>query len=303
MAEAYDVRAYPTYLMLNAEGQLLDRWLGYGKRRFLEHLTLALEDQTPMSARRTRYGAEPTAIDAARLGSFEAAYGEHLKAANYFRDAERLNQDPTRDYRLQVFESIADGLRDRTFTVDHLRRAAEAVVASPHCTPRALLRVAWTCVQVGVREGDPALVVAYMDRALEATAGGHDTDLELSRKILLVEHALHVARDSALAVTYKRETMPAGWMGRTAELNSFAWWCFENRVNLAEAEELARKAVGLAKQGKELAMVLDTLAEICAARGNGQEALALMEQAALQDPQEAHYARQLRRFRQLANGD
>ena len=81
--------------------------------------------------------------------------------------------------------------------------------------------------------------------------------------------------------------------------NSFAWLCFENRVNLEDAELLARRGAELAAPGKERAMILDTAAEICNARGNCDDAVELMRQALAEHPDSEHYATQLTRFEDI----
>jgi tetratricopeptide (TPR) repeat protein len=121
-----------------------------------------------------------------------------------------------------------------------------------------------------------------------------------ARKELMADQALHVLRDPERAVALKREAMPAGWRESASDLNGFAWWCFEGRVNLPEAEECARRGVELAAAGKEKAMILDTLAEIVSARGNPQEAVSLIQQAIDQAPDDRYYPRQLERFRTAA---
>jgi len=116
------------------------------------------------------------------------------------------------------------------------------------------------------------------------------------RKSLLIANALYVEKDKEKALALKRENQPEGWMDDAGKLNAFAWWCFENNVNLPEAEELARKGVALAKPGKEKAQILDTVAEICNARGDCKDAVTLTEQAIKEDPKSDYYPKQLARF-------
>ena len=92
------------------------------------------------------------------------------------------------------------------------------------------------------------------------------------------------------------ETRPEGWEEDPGELNGFAWWCFENRINLEQAEDLARRGVELAPEGEEKAMVLDTLAELVFLRGDENEAVALIRQAIEQSPDNEYYREQMVRF-------
>jgi len=83
-------------------------------------------------------------------------------------------------------------------------------------------------------------------------------------------------------------------------LNSFAWWCFENKINLQEAAELGRRGVKLAEPGRGKAMIIDTVAEIENLRGNPREAVKLMEQAVKEDPASDQWKKQLERFKKTA---
>jgi S-methylmethionine-dependent homocysteine/selenocysteine methylase len=90
-------------------------------------------------------------------------------------------------------------------------------------------------------------------------------------------------------------------MENAGNLNGFAWWCFENNVNLQEAETLSRKSVKLAEAGREKAMYLDTLAEICNSLGKHREAADLMKSAVAEKPDDDYYQKQLEKFEKLAS--
>jgi tetratricopeptide (TPR) repeat protein len=139
--------------------------------------------------------------------------------------------------------------------------------------------------------------------ALEATEGTQDPDMVKARRSLLLEKALHIDNDLETAVQLKKDSMPEGWKDSPGDLNSFAWWCFENKVNLEQAEKLARTAVEMSEPGQEKAMVLDTLAEICNELGNCGEAVALMQAALEEAPDNEYFQKQLERFQELLDSD
>jgi hypothetical protein len=60
---------------------------------------------------------------------------------------------------------------------------------------------------------------------------------------VLLDYAFYVEHDPGKALRLKREAMPADWESNPQWLNAFAWWCYERKINFAEAEEIARKAV------------------------------------------------------------
>ena len=146
---------------------------------------------------------------------------------------------------------------------------------------------------------DPALFAPYLEPALESSESLTDERAKRMRSDLEISGALLVKGDRDLAVAMKKTSMPAQWEASAGDVNKFAWWCFENQVNLEEAERLARKGADLAKPGEEKAEILDTAAEICNLLGNCDDAVSLAERAAKEDPKEEHYARQLKRFAEL----
>jgi tetratricopeptide (TPR) repeat protein len=93
--------------------------------------------------------------------------------------------------------------------------------------------------------------------------------------------------------------LPEGWMEDANELNNFAWWCFENEVNLEEALELAIKGAELAENDSARANVLDTAAEICNALGNCEEAIVKIKKAIELDPDNDYFKDQLARFEEI----
>ena len=302
LAKAHAVRAYPTFELMGTDAATIDRWVGYSKAMLLTTLPEALKDPTPLEAKRARFERAPTAADAAALGRYHASRYEPTDAVRYFREAQRMNTDPAQDYTEMIFENIARGVPDTTFTLLDLKEAADAVLGTPGQSPERLLTLGMTTLQIGLGQGDPAFAAPYLKAAIDATAGATDEQTQQFRRELLAEQALHITREPERAVALKRETMPAGWMARASDLNSFAWWCFEGRVNLPEAEALARQGVELAEAGREKADILDTLAEIVNARGNPQEAVTLIQQAIQEAPDYKYLSRQLERFQKLAAG-
>ena len=115
----------------------------------------------------------------------------------------------------------------------------------------------------------------------------------------LPDYALNIQKDLDRALELKKASLGEDWMETAKGLNNFAWWCFENRVNLDEAEQLARKGVELAKAGVEKANVLDTLAELCNLQGNCGDSVHLIEMAIAEAPDNDYFRNQLTRFQEL----
>lgn len=377
LVEEHSVRVFPTFVLMNSQGEAIDSWIGYGKSGFIEKLSAALEDPTTIAEKEKRFGQTPTADLAARLASYHAARSEHREAVQLYRAADRLSQDLDVNYLTMVLRQVSYGLRDSTFTPDDLCKVADSLLTSPRIKTEDLLYVGSTMVSYLRTSGDTALAAPYIAAAVERTGGTTAPDTTRSRKYLLVDYELYVTMDRSAAVERRKAAMPEGWnenfqelfffaswcadnqinleeakevgvkalslarrdeddrypsiirnalsdiclaLGDTIEasvhrkagqpegwtedparLNSVAWWCFEHNVNLAEAETFAKRGVDLAQPGSEKAMILDTLAEICHARGRTAEAVVLMQEAIREDPDDSYYQEQLDRFQGIAD--
>jgi tetratricopeptide (TPR) repeat protein len=148
-------------------------------------------------------------------------------------------------------------------------------------------------------EAAPEAAVPFIRSALEATAGSDDEDLISMHRGLQVESALLIDHDPVKALGLKREGLPEGWDTDPRQLNRFAWWCFENDVNLEEALALALQGVELSESPGDQANILDTAAELCNKLGNCGEAVQHMQRAVELNPDRQYYKDQLAKFEAL----
>ena len=300
LAERFGVKGYPTYIVLNAAGETVDRWMGYGDPDgFLAALQGAVNDPSTVAEKLARYEEMPNACDAEKLGDIYAAEDDPGKALAMYRAADELNIKPMAGLAGKIFQTLASGYFSETFSLEEITAGADAVLAlEGDDNTMTLVQVARTMGMVGNRAGKVELSQPYLLAALEATEGTQDPFMVDARRSLLLEKALHIDNDLETAVQLKRDSMPEGWKDNAGDLNNFAWWCFENKVNLEQAEKLARSAVELSEPGREKAMILDTLAELCNELGNCGEAVALMQTALEEDPDNEYFKKQLERFKE-----
>jgi tetratricopeptide (TPR) repeat protein len=300
LSEEYIVEGYPTFILVNADGQTIESWRGFGEvKGFTERLDGALRDPTTIEEKRQRFSQSPTMSDAEKLGDYHESREEFQEAVRYYREAQKYAAGTDRDFHYDIFDAVFYGSRSDLFTLDEVRTAADAVFDNEAHTPEQVMDVAYMMLLVGRKKDAVDSVLPYLNRALQETAGVQEEDLKEKRLDLEIESALLVDKDEAKAVSLKRSSMPAGWKEKADQLNAFAWWCFENKVNLEEADKLARKGVQLAEDDKTKAMILDTAAETCNARGDCKDAVRLTELAIEADPQSTYYPKQLERFRKL----
>lgn len=304
LAKEYKIRAYPSFVLLNGESETVDRWVGYEKNYLIRTMNDVMSDLSTIDEKMARYKAEPTAKDAEVLGRYSNALGDYKNAVGYYANAQAMTGDKSSDYTYQIFTNTAYGIRGEDFTFDDAVKAARDVMNSPLSDPQNKISVAMRITDMAKQNDNLDIVPPFIEEGLKLVSGSEDPEAIDANNNLMVRKALYVTHDNDEAVKYKKLTMPEGWTDDAGQLNSFAWWCFENSVDLKEAEKLARKGVDLAKPGREKAMILDTLAEICNVLNNCSESVDLTEAAIKEDPDNEYYQKQLERFQGiLASGE
>lgn len=299
LREVHAVHALPTFVLMSGAGEVIASWIGYSKAGFLETLHGALGDPTTIAEKRTRFGQTPTSDLAVTLAVHYESRGDFPAAVRFYREAEACSHDQDTSYLGQAFAATLAAVRDSLMTLDHLARAADELLSSIKSTPADMVRIGTAMARAIELGGDPARLKPYIAAANIAIAEDPSPEAAIARAELSIPYELYVTGDHEKAAEQKRASLPADWSERADGINAFAWWCFEHRIQLEEAEALARRGVALADPGPPKAMILDTLAEICHARGHSDEALAFIEQAVVEDPEEPYFIQQRERFREI----
>ncbi len=299
IAKKYGVRGFPTFFMVNAAGEVTGGVLGYpGAEGWADWVKLGIADQRTIAEKKTAFDSAPTRELALSLANHTSTAYDFPGAVKYLRAARDLDQANAARYSQDILTYMYYGSRGGAFGLDEALAEAQLIMDSALTRAETRLEVAGMVAAMAGQMGDAEKAIPIVEAALEATAGRDD--LAEDRLPLEIQHALHVTRDFDRAVALKRQSMPEGWQEDSGRLNSFAWWCFENGINLEEAEALALKGAQLADTDKEKANILDTAAEICAARGNCDQAIARIKEAMALDPDKAYFKEQLARFEKEA---
>jgi tetratricopeptide (TPR) repeat protein len=296
LAQEFNVKVYPTFIVVNADGQTLDRWAGYGKESFMETLADAMTDLSTIEDKMAAYEKKPTAGLAVVLGRYSSALRNYADAVNYFTVAQKLNDDPSRDYTYEIFKDTFYGSAHDKFSFDDVLAAAHRVLEAEDAVPEDVVNTAMMVIRQAKTNDRQDVIEPYLEKGLEISSQSDDPRMKDAHSQLMIEKSLLVEGNEKTAVKYKKTTMPEGWKNDPGQLNSFAWWCFENNIDLKEAEKLSRRSVELAEPGRQKAMNLDTLAEICNALDNHQEAVELTKLAINEDPDNKYYKDQLDKF-------
>ncbi len=287
-------------MLVNSEEKPIDRWMGYTKDYFLETMSEVLSDLSTIDEKTARFTAEPNVNDAVSLGRYYSAMSEYKTAVDYYNQAQTLNKDKSKDYTGNIFEAASRGFRSDQFTYDDVFTVAEAVIASGNSN--SIISMANTMSRIARQNDRPKDMEKFLKLGLEASADNDDPGIQRTHILMQVDYNLYITGDTMSAIDHKKSTMKSGWTEDAVSLNSFAWWCYENMVNLEEAETLARKGAELSEPGHSKAMILDTVAHILKARGNIEEAIKFMEQAIAEDPEYKQWPKTLEKFKKELEG-
>ncbi len=297
IAKNYRVSGYPNFILTTAEGEIYDRWLGFGDPdEFTANLATITENPITISERRKRFREEPNVADAEKIGELEGYGGYYGEAVAWYQRAEDLGSET---YLAPAkLELVARGSRTGLYGDEDVMKVARVVLKSDLSSPHQVAECV-SLINRGTRDredrGEYIEALKLAAKRLKKVKGEEDQRYQAA---VMVEYSLHVKAKPMKAYEWKLKSMPADWMENGNQLNSVAWWCFENDIALDEAEEYARKGVELA-EGAERANIMDTLAEICNAKGDCGEALDLIKAALAINPDNEYLQKQLARFEKL----
>jgi tetratricopeptide (TPR) repeat protein len=301
LAKEFKVKVFPSFIIVNAKGEPLDRWFGYDKADFIPILNDALKDKSTIAEMMERMEKAPSVDDAAALGRWHLAYGDCKKAAKYYEEAQKLNSDPTDDYSYEIFMSVACGSLKNEYSFEDVKQAADEVVRSKNEQKWQVYDACQRMVTLALDNDRKELVAGYIKGGLEATSDTINPDMTNAHDQLLATQMLFIDGDTAKAISYKKASMPEGWMNQAIQLNEFAQWCLGAKVNLSEAATMTEKAITLAHPGKEKASYYDTLADICHEEGDNVSAIDYTKKAVAEEPDDEDYTIQLNYYEGLAN--
>ncbi len=293
LAVEFEIQGYPTYVLVNADKQIIARWSGFAKDYFINTLTEELADLATIDQKMARYDDLPTLNDAKALARYSSATGMYKDAVTYYGKAAEL--DDENNYAYDLLENTIRGIRGNEFTYEDAVKTAEIVFAGNDYTSQVY--AASDMSRLAEYHEKMVDFKNYLELGMKAYTKANDENLSRHNTEFEIAYNLNFTGEKNKAVELKRSTYEDGWTEDANALNSFAWWCYENMINLEEAEKLAVKGVNLAQPGRSKAMILDTAAHICKALGNNDDAIKYMEMAVNEDPDDAGWQETLEEFK------
>jgi tetratricopeptide (TPR) repeat protein len=297
LKEHYNIKGYPTFILANKEGEAIARWWGYQKEMFVEELDLGFTDMTTISEKEDRYKVKPDAKTARVLASYYNTQGEMKKATSFYEDAAKY--DPDNDYAYELFKIYMTGYRKKAYSLEEVKKVAENAIGSENVKDEVKTGIYGQMSNAMTVNPNDEQLLALLEQGYDHLSKHQETAQKWAKDGIRISHALYIEKNEKKAINLKKESLKEGWKDNPSDLNGFAWWCFENKINLEEADQFGRRGVKLAKSGREKAMILDTVAEIVNLNGSPEKAVDLMEQAIKEDPENGYYKKQLERFKKL----
>jgi tetratricopeptide (TPR) repeat protein len=298
-AKSYNVKGFPTFVLASKDGETLYRWWGYSKEDFLQEIKTGLEDPTTIAEKKERYSIKPDKKTAKTLAIYHYTRGELKDSEKYYLEAAKYDSD--NDYAYELYDLYRRGFRNNLYSKEQVFSATDKALQSENVDTRSKLRI---YDQMGggsiMMFPDDADILGYIRKGQEYASTVSDEDLQRYKDRIAISYAIYIGKDVPKAVALKKNSYEEGWMDNPGNLNSFAWWCFENKINLAEGEKMAERGVKLAEEGRARANILDTLAEIVNLRGNPERAAQLIDEAVKEDPDREFFKKQQKRFHELA---
>lgn len=288
---------FPVFILANSSGDVIYRWTGYtGSSHFISSLRRGLRDLTTVDERKASLQTNPLFSDAIFLASYSSEAGEHLKAVEYYRQAGSLATGRSSDYSYEIFDNTAKAAWKDMIAFDEVLPAADGVLNSSRGRSGNNAKMARLMIKLARKKDKTDRIAKYIQAGVDATANSRDESGRESHMLLQADYELYVNKDTVEAVRIKKASMGDNWLANPEKYYGFAKWCLERKIILEEAEHYAREARKRAYAGEFRGKVLNTLAEICYARGNLAEAIRMMEMAIEQDPEKNSYKEKLERF-------
>ena len=258
-----------------------------------------LEDPTTIAEKKGRYAKNPDLKTAKTLAIYHYTRGELKDCEYYYQQA--IKFDKQNDYSYELYDLYRRGFRSNLYTKEQLIAATNRALESEYVDTRSKLRI---YDQMGggaiLKFPDDPDVLDYIRQGQEFAKNLKGEDLERYKNRIDIAYKIYIEEDIPNAVVKKKKTYEEGWDNNARSLNSLAWWCFENYINISEAEVMAERGIKIAEAGGEKANILDTLAEIVNLRGDPERAVQLIDEAVKEDPDREFFKKQQKRFHELA---
>ena len=152
LAKKFRAHNYPTFILTNASGEVLDRWYGYEKaEEFVASLAEAADNPMTIDERIAHFQSEPNEKDAFKIADLRHHEGLFAEAVAYYQRAGQLNPKSEKNYEAHIFGAMAYGNYYQMYTADQVKDQADIVLASSNTTDMGYMKVAKSMMKVAHR--------------------------------------------------------------------------------------------------------------------------------------------------------
>lgn len=270
------VYGVPTFILLTAKGEEIDRWSGFTTADDLLHrLAVAAADPTTLDARRARFETAPTAALARRIADGLVARSRKADAIHYYDRAMELDPSLVTKLASDRFYAVSNAVYGGDLPFEALLAAGVGYAAAfPGATPQAHIvarNVATALVNSLPDDFDRVRVKPALERALATYKGKLSAEEAAQRDRLATARLPPRSLDQRLADLDAKPSVDAT-LNLLGDLQSAG--------RHADAARIARLMVDLAP-GHEAQLAHFALSVVADAALEGQVSVADLEAAAM----------------------
>lgn len=255
----FAVEGYPTLVVIDADGEEIDRIVGYMKpAEFTVEVERILRGEGTIAALQKAWFAAPDDLGAGMAVGEKLVGSKPAEAAAVY--AKLLESPAGKDHAAQAKIRLEYAVAlFKARMSDSAMNEAETLLKDFADSPEA----AQVAPRVGRAfvAGDAKRALAFLDAARALAKEPEDA--------IQIEELTIAVHKNGIAASLKRQAVAAG--DDPQMLNAVAWTCFEEKVNVREALGWAKTAV---EKSDHDPAILDTLANLLWISGKHAEAIA-----------------------------
>lgn len=161
------VRAFPTFILMDAEGREIERWAGFGKAKyFIAELQKAAADPTPLGEKIARFEMTPDAGLARRIGQSLAYQNKPLEALRFIEAAGKLDPKLEKEMLAERLYQTNRAVDSGQLPFEALKSAVDDFLAPNPAEKYGLRMAARMLSEAFPEEGDRKQLTPYLERAL-----------------------------------------------------------------------------------------------------------------------------------------
>ncbi len=290
LRETYGVtNVFPVFVLANTDAETIYRWAGFSDpQRFVKALEFGMQDMQTIAERDAACRANPSLPGAQFLAKYYSDIRHYDDAIFFYQMAEKAT-DGRSDFDYLIYKEIVNAVWNDLKPISDALVSLDTILISNKLREKNKIDAIRLLVKLAIKKDRTDVLPPYLDAGIALTANGQTRAIKSYHLAFGADKILYVEADTTRAVEVYKQALPDGWQDHGDRFFSFAKWCLERKINLAEAEMYARRATEYNPTGPLGGDVYATTAQICAARGNYADALKFIKMAYTEYPDNEEY--------------